>query len=263
MSIIRPGSRGIYLSVVTVFAVASVISTASVAIADSEATSTPATASSSATSLNQDFPVQSETGTLLASTTASENTDAATSTHRTLPSQMEGTDPSFAIATTTARIPLTCTSAYTAKEYDSPSGHEVKGAAEIGMQSWVNCHDEQGRTYEFRITPQEYRALSYPNAHMPTKFALPSSETTPHDNSSPATTTLPTGVNVPATLPEPIVATSTDASNGTGTTDQTSATSTMISNALDRAVLPAENASTTDELNAENRAISVPLSVLP
>ena len=73
------------------------------------------------------------------------------------------------IATSTPPVSLTCTMACTIADlYDTVDGHVAAGATVIGTQSWTNCNDGHGHTYEFKITP-EYAALSASNAKMPRK----------------------------------------------------------------------------------------------
>lgn len=221
MSIIRSGFRGFLLPTLTGLALVTVVGTASVAVADSvNATSTPDTAVSSSTaSLGESLP---ETTVNQSSTTTPILPDFGIGT-TTLT-----TSASVIATTATPPTPLTCTSAYTANEYNTPSGHIAKGATAIGMQSWVNCNDEHGYTYEFKITPEEYAALASPNARMPIEYASSSSQLN-------APTTLPTSaepttqgtastviVDVSATTSPTVVISTQDFASTTLTTTITS-----------------------------------------
>jgi hypothetical protein len=78
-------------------------------------------------------------------------------------------------------VSLKCTSAYTSDLYDTPSGHlqpdyvlaseaastSLKVANVIGSQSWLNCHDDKGGTYELKITPAEYAGFGQTGGRMP------------------------------------------------------------------------------------------------
>src|SRR6266536_2177736 len=102
------------------------------------------------------------------------------------PSGVGTTTPETATSTPPA-VPLTCTMAYTSDLYDTADGHAAPGATVIGTQSWTDCNDGQGHTYEFKLTPEEYAALSAPNAKMPQKSTMDSYQPVP-SNSAPAVT---------------------------------------------------------------------------
>jgi hypothetical protein len=69
--------------------------------------------------------------------------------------------------------------AYTSDLYNSPDGHAAPGATIIGTQSWTDCNDGQGHSYEFKLTPDAYAALSAPDAQMPHKATAESSQPVP------------------------------------------------------------------------------------
>lgn len=81
-------------------------------------------------------------------------------------------------ATSTARATtLKCSYAYTAPLYATRSGHQEPRAAVIGSQSWTVCEDENGHSFEFKMTPEEYNDLALPGHRMPYKYASTTTST--------------------------------------------------------------------------------------
>lgn len=160
------------------------ISLGSAAFADSgNATSTTATSTPSVTG----------TSTLVL---------AATSTSQ-IATTSPGT-PSLTEATSTAAVAgeaLTCTSAYTADLYSTPSGHAAHGATRIGIQSWIDCNDERGQTYEFKLTPDQYSALARPDASMPVEYTSDAARLGPKLSTRTASSTLATLASTIPTKP--------------------------------------------------------------
>jgi cytoskeletal protein RodZ len=140
-----------------------------IAHTNSEATDTPRDIS----------PSDSEASSTPAETPAprDETTDTASSVASTSIPLVSTTTAQSAqnilTSSTTARY-LTCTMAYTADLYDTPSGHldgytiatgdssfdsTHQVAHIVGSQSWTVCHNPQGQTFEFKIAPNTYNQL--------------------------------------------------------------------------------------------------------
>ena len=121
------------------------------------------------------------------------------------------------IATSTPPVSLTCTMAYTSDLYDTATGHAATGATVIGTQSWTDCNDGHGNTYEFKLTREEYAALATPNAPMPRKSTAESYHPVPSNSDLTVTDSTATTTDVTTTVTTP---------NDAPTTDLTSATTT-------------------------------------
>jgi hypothetical protein len=141
-------------------------------------------------------------------------------------------------------VQLTCTSAYVSDLYDTPSGHlnatnavnetptSVGTVAnDIGTQAWVDCDDSQGNIYEFKITPDQYAALSEPDAVMPEESVTESSAESATSTSPAIDTTVGTSSGAmiatsTASTSNEIAATTTGATSSPATSES-AATSTQ------------------------------------
>jgi hypothetical protein len=184
------------LSVATVIAAQTVASSTNAAsdattTAASSTTPIPSTTDDSATSsaaMSASTSTQPDT-TGAATTTVTEQ-DSATTTNDLTTATSTALDmgtTTAETATSTPAVQLTCTMAYTSDLYDTPSGHAAPGATVIGAQAWTDCHDDQGHTYEFKLAPEQYAALSGPGATMPQEILTESSEQASVDSTTHST----------------------------------------------------------------------------
>lgn len=172
-------------------------------------TTTPADAvdiaSASTTEVSTAEPLISPESAVLGTSTSTEESPASSEPNALVAeesssmaessSSVESPAAESASASSLVEVQLECPMSYTGPLYDTPSGHLDEGyflgeaaasttgmtvAREIGAQAWTVCRDDEGNTYEFKITQEEYD--SYKIRGTPKKSVM-----------KPATTPAPAG----------------------------------------------------------------------